>query len=1092
MKTEYFNIVLLNIILLATLPVFIYGNVYNMYYSQASPISAETPKVILQQGTMGNTTVYTNNTSAKVSVAAPRNWWNISYSYRRQITITNNIASTLSSGYSVLLTTDTSSLVSSGKMLSNGNDLRIVYWDGTQNIELDRVNGTAFNSANAKIWFKTPREISAGGFDSNYFVYYGFSGALDPPNNGSNVYVWWDSFSTNSLAKYNLSKWVDIHGNATEYVAPTYDATNQRVSFDTGDNYASDMYLIGVNEADALIQVKFWADLSYPTDATVALVSRLNNPGTSSTHYYFHFSHGSYTSPGGSYNSWTNGERNTLMYNPGSNTYWSFNSVNTLTYAAYGTSHKLWWNEEPDATPLASGTHSGITDAGRWGWAPAQVRGWVDDILIRKYVEPEPSVSVGSEESYSYYPNEYNVLKGTYVSGSIPTSVEVVDSGYFVVENPPLTTPTWWDSKYDYRRKVTVTEPNKLARNYEPLEVYLTFAQGSCFSRDSIRVAYWNGSTWTEIPSQVYNVTLWEDTTVKSATILWNVDVELNVSKDYYVYYDEDGEVTAPSYTGLSTPSVVNRGTTFNLATSYGTGDTIKITGTYYGTERNVTWINLKIKPSTVAWDDWYISPGIFHLWINGSDVFEGGSYAGEANTGPVCEHSDGSNYAHKGNASSVTFEIVGPLFIRINVVYPSQNPGYGGTISGTFTDVFSIYYTPDSLTTRIKVDHKQEFPTAFTEATWGDWAHLDFPAWDVTPTQTNLAYRTSAGTYTEVLTPNATGGTQHSDWAERWVEIFDNVTVEPALGLFFMADDRYTINTANYRVMNVGGQGSIWGIHWFPYWSVGSSVSGTYNYEFWWVAKKTNGTDPIRDEYIKAVNSLTTSIGSETTSPHKTSTEFIFSGMTTNSPTQLNFTVVSHYNVSNVNVTIHVWNYSSSAYVTSGEGYLTYTSTGANVTKALNITTNPQFYTSSGYVKIKVTGVSSTTAQFQQKVNQIKLAYKYGVSTYDYVLKVVNQVADNWAVNLKGYNSSNIGRLLSLNISLHDGTTSDQIIVSGGAITQAEGPLYDLVGNATIYISVNNLQATTSQTSYLYIYLKILVPGTSTYNLFVITFEIT
>jgi hypothetical protein len=71
MKTEYFNIVLLNIILLATLPVFIYGNVYNMYYSQASPISAETPKVILQQGTAGTSTIYTNNTSAKVSVSAP-------------------------------------------------------------------------------------------------------------------------------------------------------------------------------------------------------------------------------------------------------------------------------------------------------------------------------------------------------------------------------------------------------------------------------------------------------------------------------------------------------------------------------------------------------------------------------------------------------------------------------------------------------------------------------------------------------------------------------------------------------------------------------------------------------------------------------------------------------------------------------------------------------------------------------------------------------------------------------------------------------------------------------------------------------------
>jgi hypothetical protein len=460
---------------------------------------------------------------------------------------------------------------------------------------------------------------------------------------------------------------------------------------------------------------------------------------------------------------------------------------------------------------------------------------------------------------------------------------------------------------------------------------------------------------------------------------------------------------------------------------------------------------------------------------------------------GPICEHSDGTHYGRKGNASSVTFEVVGPLLIRIKIVYPSQNPGYGGTISGTFTDIFSIYYTPDYSTTRIKLNHKQEFPTAFTEATWGDWAHLDFPAWDVTPTQTNLAYRTSAGTYTEALTPNAYGGTQHSDWTERWIEIFDNVTVEPALGLFFMSDDRYTINTTNYRVMNVGGEGSIWGIHWFPYWSVGNIISGAYNYEFWWVAKKTNGTDPIRDEYIKAENSLTTSIGSETLSPCKISTEFIFSGMTTNSPTQLNFTVVSHYNISNVDVTIQVWNYSSSAYVTSGEGHLTYTSAGVNETKILSININPQFYTSNGNAKIKITGVLSTTTQYQQEINQIKLTYEYNASsTYDYVLKVVNQVADNWTVNLKVCNTSNIDRLSNATISFHDGSTSDQIIISDGVITQPEGPQYNLTGNATIYISISNLQAINSEKSYLYVYLKILVPNTSTYNLFVIAFEIT
>jgi hypothetical protein len=114
--------------------------------------------------------------------------------------------------------------------------------------------------------------------------------------------------------------------------------------------------------------------------------------------------------------------------------------------------------------------------------------------------------------------------------------------------------------------------------------------------------------------------------------------------------------------------------------------------------------------------------------------------------------------------------------------------------------------------------------------------------------------------------------------------------------------------------------------------------------------------------------------------------------------------------------------------------------------------------------------------------------------STYDYVLKIVNQVTSNWTVNLQVYNSSRIDRLSSLNISLYDGGSSNQIAVSGGNITESEGEPYNLLGgvNSTICMSMSDLEATTSDISYLYVYLKIRVPDTSTYNLFTLTFEIT
>lgn len=227
--------------------------------------------------------------------------------------------------------------------------------------------------------------------------------------------------------------------------------------------------------------------------------------------------------------------------------------------------------------------------------------------------------------------------------------------------------------------------------------------------------------------------------------------------------------------------------------------------------------------------------------------------------------------------------------------------------------------------------------------------------------------------------------------------------------------------------------------------------------------------------------------------SEYTASTEFQFTSLTTNTPTQLNFTVVGDHDLANVNVTIQLWNYSSSAYVTGGEGYANYMSTSSNETTLLSVTTTPTFYTSNGNAKIKITSKNATTTQFQQKMNQVRLVYGYNSSpNYDYVLAVVNQATSNMTVNLRVYASSNIGRLSNTTISFHDGTSSDQITVSNGNITQSQGASYNLAANATIYIKMSNLQATTTDRSYLYVYLKALVPNTTTYSLQIITFEIT
>ena len=136
---------------------------------------------------------------------------------------------------------------------------------------------------------------------------------------------------------------------------------------------------------------------------------------------------------------------------------------------------------------------------------------------------------------------------------------------------------------------------------------------------------------------------------------------------------------------------------------------------------------------------------------------------------------------------------------------------------------------------------------------------------------------------------------------------------------------------------------------------------------------------------------------------------------------------------------------------------------------------------------------VNWNKACYQYEVDQSKFTYGSEEPRAGDMLNVVNQVANGWNVSLKVYNSSNIVRISNAIINLHDGTSSDQIVVNSGSIIQSQGALYNLPGSAgsTVYIGMSNLLANATGASYLYVYLKILMPNTTTYSLYVITFEI-
>jgi hypothetical protein len=115
--------------------------------------------------------------------------WSADYDYREQITVTAGTA--VASGYAVALTFNHAALVTAGKSLASGDDVRVRYLNGTSMVELDRVLDptSAWNTATTTIWFGLRAAIAAAGTDNHYYLYYGNLNDANPPAYGPNVFL---------------------------------------------------------------------------------------------------------------------------------------------------------------------------------------------------------------------------------------------------------------------------------------------------------------------------------------------------------------------------------------------------------------------------------------------------------------------------------------------------------------------------------------------------------------------------------------------------------------------------------------------------------------------------------------------------------------------------------------------------------------------------------------------------------------------------------------------------------------------------------------------------------------------------------------
>lgn len=116
--------------------------------------------------------------------------WDVNWNFRKQIAITNNVSPTLYD-YSMMVTLDTAGLISQGKMQSDCGDIRIIENGVEINYGIKNPN-----SASTEIYFIANDLIV--GINNDIYVYYGNPDADNGfvENWKDAFYIWYDDFDT--------------------------------------------------------------------------------------------------------------------------------------------------------------------------------------------------------------------------------------------------------------------------------------------------------------------------------------------------------------------------------------------------------------------------------------------------------------------------------------------------------------------------------------------------------------------------------------------------------------------------------------------------------------------------------------------------------------------------------------------------------------------------------------------------------------------------------------------------------------------------------------------------------------------------------
>jgi hypothetical protein len=499
----------------------------------------------------------------------------------------------------------------------------------------------------------------------------------------------------------------------------------------------------------------------------------------------------------------------------------------------------------------------------------------------------------------TYYPNEYNVLSGIYFSGTVPSSIQTVDSEYFITRSAGTASATM--------------AYNPLSCNLLGGTAFVSGAISDLASNDGVYMTFRSYASQSSSGTFGYTNAGSSYTTVNGDQMYGSV-------------------FTSPAYSDMTV-----QGITFRGRASFGTANVKGVLVRH--SDLAIVAVGNSVSISTMA--NWYTS-----------------TFSSPPSLSANTEY---------------VIMLIPSASIRFYYFFGSSNQGH--------YDSTNSYTTPTNPTDAAHNNNQYSIYCTFTYSSQYT-CEVEFIGTSNTESWTQLVWTVDSSFTTDGVTAT--------------FQLYNYQTGSyPTSGDGYLSGTIGTTDVTKTQTITTNP-------------TYFRDASGNWKIKVTGV-KNTNSQFDFKADWIE----FKTAYYNEYTA----STEFTFSSMTTKTPAQLNFTIVSEYNLANVNVTIQVWNYSSSAYVTNGEGYLVYTSNGSNETNLLSININPQFYTSNGNAKIKITGVKSTSTQYLQKINQIMLYYKienrlsingvYAIDLSEYPLAYIQSVE----IQLK-YRASDSGEI--------------------------------------------------------------------------------